>query len=170
MQQPYNLSNCNTNYSWGQQRSNQGHERSYWQEQQRNVVIHDIHGCSAFFWYASSICSKTLSFRAVIRGNEGQPVVSPLTSGLLRHIFFVMLSVFCFHLIWNMPIFLVMIFLRLKGQKRSLEVKSWSWEVLWSRTAKKCGVHDIHGCPAFLWYTSSICSKMLSFELSSEVN
>ena len=110
MQHPYILSNCNTNYSWGQKvqkghwRSNHGHERSYGLEQKRKVVTYDILGCSAFFWYTSCICSKMLSFE-VIRGQWRSAWGHSFDLSLVWTYFHCNSAVFSFHLICNMPIF-----------------------------------------------------------------
>ena len=43
-----------------------------------------------------------------------------------------------FHLICNMPICIDFQFFNFQVPKRSGEVKSWSWEVTWSKVEKKC--------------------------------
>ena len=74
--------------------------RGLGQEQKRKVVIYDILRCSAFFWYTSCICSKSLSLE-VIRGQwrsmkvSLRTVICPQTC---LDIFFVMLLSLAF--IW----------------------------------------------------------------------
>ena len=127
MQHPYILSNCNTNYSWGQKvqkghwRSNHGHERSYGLEQKRKVVTYDILGCSAFFWYTSCICSKMLSFE-VIRGQWRSAWGQSFDLSLVWTYFHCNTAVFSFDLICNTPIFLVIVLLTILEVKRSKKV------------------------------------------------
>ena len=88
----------------GHKRSNHGHERSYGQEQKRKVVLNDILGCPAFFWYTSCISFEMLSFE-VIRGQWRSAWGQSFDLSLVWTCFHCNTAVFSFQLICNMPIF-----------------------------------------------------------------
>ena len=148
MQHPYILSNCNTNYSWGQKvqkghwRSNHGHERSYGLEQKRKVVTYDILGCSAFFWYTSCICSKMLSFE-VIRGQWRSAWGHSFDLSLVWTYFHCNSAVFSFYLICNMPIFSwfsIFQFLRSEnGGQKTLTYDRRSNQVIYTKNDARFG-------------------------------
>ena len=82
------------------------------------------------FLNTSCICSKTQSLRSS-KVNLGQPEVSHLTSHLSEHVFIVILLSLAFNWYATCLYSVDFQFFIFQGPKRSREVKSWSWEVIW---------------------------------------